>query len=63
MGGEGRRAEDFGGGGGSVVSENPKEGITENFGGIQRGGGGTQICLENEEGDCEGHQMLLGGIT
>ena len=31
---------------GSVVTENPKGGITENFGRIQRGT--TQICLENE---------------
>ena len=30
----------------SVVTENPKDGITENFGRIQRGT--TQICLENE---------------
>ena len=33
--------------GGSVVTENPKGGITENFGRIQRGT--TQICLENED--------------
>ena len=49
--------------GGSFVTENPKEGITENFGRIQRGT--TQICLEN--GDMgenrESHQMLLGGVT
>ena len=50
--------------GGSVVTENPKGGITENFGRIQRGT--TQICLENEDmggGDRESHQLLLGGIT
>ena len=50
------RAEDFGGyhlifrrtkGGGSVVTENPKGGITENFGRIQRGI--TQFCLNNED--------------
>ena len=48
----------------SVVTENPKQGITENFRRIQRGGGGTtQICLENEDkgwgrggGDRESHQ-------
>ena len=34
--------------GGSVVTENPKAGIAENFGRIQ--GGTTQICLENEDG-------------
>ena len=33
--------------GGSVVTENPKEGIIENFGRIQRGT--TQICLGNED--------------
>ena len=45
----------------SVVTENPKGAITENFGRIQRGI--TQICLENEDmgGDHESHQMLLGG--
>ena len=36
----------------SVVTENPKGAITENFGRIQRGI--TQICLENED---------MGGIT
>ena len=34
--------------GGSVVTENPKGGIAENFGRIQRGI--TQIFLENEDG-------------
>ena len=33
--------------GGSVVTENPKGGITENLGKIQRRT--TQICLENED--------------
>ena len=33
--------------GGSVVTENPKGGIAENFGRIQRGI--TQMCLENED--------------
>ena len=49
--------------GGSFVTENPKEGITENFGRIQRGT--TQICLENGDmgGNRESHQMLLGGVT
>ena len=50
---------------GSVVTENPKWGIAESFGRIQRGT--TQICLENEGmgmgGDRESHQNLLGGIT
>ena len=32
--------------GGSVVTENPKGGIAESFGRIQRGT--TQICLENK---------------
>ena len=48
--------------GGSFVTENPKEGITENFGRIQRGA--TQICLENGDmggGNRESHQMLLEG--
>ena len=52
--------------GGSLVSENPKGEITENFGRIQRGT--TQIYLENEDmggggGNREIHQMLLEGIT
>ena len=34
--------------GGSVVTENPKGEIAENFGRIIRGGT-TQICLENED--------------
>ena len=47
--------------GGWVVTENPKGGVAENFGRIQRG---TQICLENiEMGDREIHQKLLRGIT
>ena len=47
----------FGGGGdhlifrrtkeGSVVNEDPKGGVTENFGRIQKEA--TQICLENED--------------
>ena len=45
--------------------ENPKGEITENFGRIQRGGGG--VYLENERmgrgGDRESHQKLLGGMT
>ena len=49
------RAEDFGDTtwflgeqrGGSVVTENPKGGITENFGSIQKGI--TQFCLNNED--------------
>ena len=52
-------------GGGSVVTENPKGGIAEIFGRIQRGT--TQIRLENEDkrggGDRESHQKLLGRIT
>ena len=43
--------------GGSVLTENPKAVIAENFGRIRGGGGGTQICLENEDGgDRESHQ-------
>ena len=44
------------------VTENPKGGITENFGRIQRGT--TQICLEMKtwrgRGGRESHEMLLG---
>ena len=32
---------------GSVVTEDPKGGVTENFGRIQKEA--TQICLENED--------------
>ena len=48
----------------SVVLENPKGEITENFGRIQGGGGSL---LGNERmgsgGDRESHQKLLGGMT
>ena len=51
--------------GGSVVTENPKWGIAENFRRIRRRT--TQICLKNEDvgggGDRESFQKLLGGIT
>ena len=40
--------------GGAVVTENPKGGIIETFGRIQRGI--TQICLENEDGGGGGSQ-------
>ena len=49
---------------GSVVNEDPKGGVTENFGRIQKET--TQICLENEDmggGDRESYQMLLGRVT
>ena len=51
---------------GSVVTEDPKGGVTENFGRIQKEA--TQICLENEDmggggGDRESYQMLLGRVT
>ena len=49
---------------GSVVTEKPKGGITENFGRRQRGT--TQICLENQDivgGGGGGGRDLLGGIT
>ena len=56
--------------GASVVTENPKGGITENFGRIQRGRPLKFANMENEDimggggwGDRESHQMLLGGIT
>ena len=45
--------------GGSVVTENPKVGITENFERIQRGI--TQICLENEDGG--DRKSYWGGVT
>ena len=46
-------------GGGGDFWEN-KRGIAENSGRIQRGT--TQICLQNEDrGDRESHQKLLGG--
>ena len=55
LGGGGGWGEGFGGitwflgeqKGGSVVTENPKGGITENFGKFQ--GGTTQISLENKD--------------
>ena len=46
--------------GGSVVTENPKGGIAESFGRIQRGT--IQICLENERmgrGDRESLTLTL----
>ena len=49
---------------GSVVTEDPKGGVTENFGRIQKEA--TQICLENEDmggGNRESYQMLLGRVT
>ena len=49
---------------GSVVTEDPKGGVTENFGRIRKEA--TQICLENEDmggGDRESNQMLLGRVT
>ena len=50
---------------GSVVTEDPKGGVTENFERIQKEA--TQICLENEDmgggGDRESNQMLLGRVT
>ena len=48
---------------GSVVTENPKAEIAENFGRIQREWV-SQICLESEDGgDHESYQKLLGVIT
>ena len=41
----------------SFVTENPKGGIAENFARIQRGGGTTHICLENE--DMEGIAKVI----
>ena len=49
--------------GGSVVTENPKEGITENFGRIQRGDPSNLLGKLRHGGDRESHQKLLGGIT
>ena len=48
---------------GSVVTENPKEGIIENFGRIQKGT--TQICLGNEDmgGPLKSSNVIRGGIT
>ena len=50
---------------GSVVTEDPKGGVTENFGRIRKEA--TQICLENEDmggrGNRESYQMLLGRAT
>ena len=44
----------------SVVTGNPKGGSLKTLDGVR--GGGHQICLENEDmGDRESHQMLLGG--
>ena len=47
--------------GGSVVTENPKKGIIENFGRIQRGGPLKFVWEMKTWEDCESHQMLLGG--
>ena len=50
----------------SVGTEDPKGGVNENFGRIQKEA--TQICLENEDiggggGDRESYQMFLGRVT
>ena len=43
---------------GSVVTEDPKGGVTENFGRIQKEA--TQICLENE--DMGGESRKLSNV-
>ena len=70
-----RRGGGFGGGGitwflgeqkgGSVVTENPKGGINENFGRIQSGDHSNLLgkWRPGGKGDRESHQKLLGGIT
>ena len=47
--------------GGSVVTENPKGGIAENFKRIQRGA--SQICLKNEDMGGGGSRKLSKFIT
>ena len=47
--------------GGSVVTENPKGGITENLGRIQRET--TQICLQTEDMERKGGGGGGGGIA
>ena len=51
--------------GGTLVTENPKGEITENFGRIQRGDHSNLLgkWRHRGEGDRESHQKLLGGIT
>ena len=52
--------------GGTLVTENPKGEITENFGRIQRGDHSNLLGKwrrTGEEGDRESRQKLLGGIT
>ena len=51
--------------GGSVVTENPKGGIAENFGRIQTGGHSNLPGKWGHvgRGDRESHQKLLGEIT
>ena len=48
---------------GSVVTVNPKGGITENFGRIQMGDYSNLLGKLRHGGDRESHQKLLGGIT
>ena len=49
--------------GGSVVTENPKGGITENFGRIQRGDHSSSLGKSRHwgGGERESHQILFGG--
>ena len=42
---------------GSVVTEKPKGGITENFGRIKRGT--TQVCLENQDIGVGGNAKVI----
>ena len=45
---------------GSVVTEDPKGGVTENFGRIQKEA--TQICLENEDMGGGGGSRKLSNV-
>ena len=48
---------------GSVLTENPKGGIAEDFGTIQRGGGALQFSLKIKTwGDRESHQKQEGSL-
>ena len=50
---------------GGIITVNPKGGITENFGRIQKGDHSNLLGHKDimGRGNRESHQLLLGGIT